>query len=180
MKKKSKQFKKGFTIAEVVIAGFVLTTGIAATLSLMSASTAESISSRNSIIASELAQEGIELVRNIRDNEMVNGTYNDASLAESDNCIIDSNSSAISCISGYAYDDYALYLDGDNFYRHHIIGTGTRFARKITIGNDVQGDGSINKIIRSIVTWDGQIRTFDACTIEHSCVKVEDVLTNWN
>ena len=59
--------KKGFTLLEVITAIFILTVGVGGALSLMNQtlSTASIIEQR--LIASYLAQEGIEIVRNIRD-----------------------------------------------------------------------------------------------------------------
>lgn len=48
--------RRGFSIGEVVISSFVLVVGIVAALSLVSRSLAESMDSRNAIIAAELAQ----------------------------------------------------------------------------------------------------------------------------
>lgn len=177
----SRKLVKGFTIAEVVIAGFVLTTGIVAVLGLMSASTAESFQTRNSIIASELAQEGIELIRNFRDNEMVVGDYemgDDFELLGI--CRIDYNDvfdAHNNCTLGGDYNNYLLKFNANGLYDHGVGGTATRFARVIDIEDSGLGDSQV--IVRSIVTWDGQLRSFDDCNIGNNCVKIEDRLTNW-
>lgn len=59
-----------FTIAEVLLSAFLLTAGIATVMSLFTASHRSSYDTRNIIIASGLAQEGVEVVRNIRDNNL--------------------------------------------------------------------------------------------------------------
>ena len=65
--------RAGFSIAEVVVAVFVISTGLLAIISLIINSLNYSMLSRDQVIASQLAQEGIELVRNVRDNNIFNG-----------------------------------------------------------------------------------------------------------
>ncbi len=59
--------KSGLTIIEVIIAILVITMGIVGVLALASKSTASISVSKNKFIAANLVQEGIEVVRNIRD-----------------------------------------------------------------------------------------------------------------
>ena len=56
---------------EMMIAAFVLTVGITGALNLIVSVMRNSMNTRNAVIASGLAQEGIELIRNIRDNNML-------------------------------------------------------------------------------------------------------------
>jgi len=66
--------KKGFSIGEVMIAMFILVVGIIGAVFLSAKSTAQIGDSRNAIIAASLAQEGVELIRNIRDNSVTQET----------------------------------------------------------------------------------------------------------
>ncbi len=72
----NKQYKtkKGFSIGEVMIAMFILVVGIISAVFLSAKSTGQIGDSRNAIIAASLAQEGVELVRNIRDNSVTQKT----------------------------------------------------------------------------------------------------------
>jgi hypothetical protein len=71
---KQNKTKKGFSIGEVMIAMFILITGIIGAVFLSAKSTGQIGDSRNAIIAASLAQEGVELVRNIRDNSVTQET----------------------------------------------------------------------------------------------------------
>ncbi|MDO8529622.1 MAG: dockerin type I domain-containing protein [bacterium] len=102
---------RGFSLIEVMIACFVLTVGILAMIDLMAISIRNSIGARDQIIASELAQEGMELVRNIRDNNFANDkkAFEDKfPNVDRDNCRIDKNSTDIKdCNNGN--DRFRLY-----------------------------------------------------------------------
>ena len=61
----------GFTMIETVVAFAVLTAAILGPLALVTYSLAQAKSARNKLIAVNLAQEGLELVRAIRDNNII-------------------------------------------------------------------------------------------------------------
>lgn len=63
----------GFSIAEVLIASAVITVGILATLNLLYSSRNTERGNRDFIVAAQLAQEGVEIVRNVRDNNFASG-----------------------------------------------------------------------------------------------------------
>jgi Tfp pilus assembly protein PilV len=63
----------GFSILEVVIAIFIITMGLVGVLSLVAQNLQVKYVNKNGIIASMLAQEGIELVRNRRDENWHEG-----------------------------------------------------------------------------------------------------------
>ena len=63
----------GFSIAEVIIAAAVITVGILATLNLLYSSRNTERGNRDFIVAAQLAQEGVEIVRNVRDNNFASG-----------------------------------------------------------------------------------------------------------
>jgi prepilin-type N-terminal cleavage/methylation domain-containing protein len=58
---------KAFSLVEIIIAVFVIGVGLAAAALFIASSFRISLSVKNLLIASHLAQEGIELARNIRD-----------------------------------------------------------------------------------------------------------------
>lgn len=71
---KNKQTAAGFSLLETLVAISILVTAIVASLSLASQSISSASLSKNQIIAFNLAQEGMELVRSIRDTNSSNGT----------------------------------------------------------------------------------------------------------
>lgn len=72
-KQLSVRFQGGFSIAEVIIAAAVITVGILATLNLLYSSRNTERGNRDFIVAAQLAQEGVEIVRNVRDNNFASG-----------------------------------------------------------------------------------------------------------
>src|SRR3989344_7233349 len=58
---------KGFTLIETIIAIFLLTAGVVGSFSLMQKVTSFTSISSSQFVASYLAQEGVEIIRNIRD-----------------------------------------------------------------------------------------------------------------
>lgn len=66
--------EKGFSIGEVMVAMFILLVGMVDAIFLTVRSMGELYDSRDAIIATLLAQEGVELVRNVRDNNVTQMT----------------------------------------------------------------------------------------------------------
>jgi Tfp pilus assembly protein PilV len=66
-------WNKSFTLIETITAIFILTTGILALSSLISYFISASSISSQRLVAAYLAQEGIEIVRNLRDTNLLNG-----------------------------------------------------------------------------------------------------------
>lgn len=80
MKKKYMAIKnnKGFSLVEMMIVIFVVGVGLVGVVSFFNASLASQMNVKNELIANGLAQEGAELVRNLRDYRVLNGaSWND-------------------------------------------------------------------------------------------------------
>ncbi|MEI7890333.1 MAG: type II secretion system protein [bacterium] len=153
---KKLQNKKGYSLVEVLFTLMILSVGLAGTALLMTVSIKNSIKAKNQVIAAELAQEGVELVKNINDNGSVisNGTY------RVDN--IDGITSST---------DYLLYQDVNGSYSHKAAGgTASKFFRAVVIGDAVTG----GKRISAAVTW-GNVAP-NPCNIANSCVSVTAIL----
>jgi prepilin-type N-terminal cleavage/methylation domain-containing protein len=116
---------KGFTLIEMLISLLVITIGVLGVFSAVSKYSQNTQQEKENLVASYLCQEGIEIVKNIRDTNWVSGAAWDAGLT--------------SCASGCETDFYqnALYSwtgDGKNLY---IQGT-TGFYRYIS--TPISGD----------------------------------------
>jgi prepilin-type N-terminal cleavage/methylation domain-containing protein len=161
--------EKGFTFLEVMIAVFVLTVGIVAAYLASQAPIFYTQNSINRLTASFLAQEGIEIVRNIRDNNWVKGAQWHSGLV---------SDLEMECPYGgskycYAnYDDSSLSVSSDppflrlNDFFNSGSGNETKFKRKIKINNRGQ-----YLDIKSIVEWDYRGKSYE--------IKVEDKLYSW-
>jgi len=136
-----KTVKKGFTLLETIIAIFIITIGIVGVSGLVSQTISSVTISSQRLIAAYLTQEGIEIVRNIRDTNWLEGSAWDAGLGADDWEGDYNNLNLTSCPFACEYDDLSsLKIDADGFYSYSA-GNETKFKRKITIEDGpVPGD----------------------------------------
>ena len=132
---------KSFTLIETITAIFILSTGILALSSLISYFISISSISSQRLIAAYLAQEGIEIVRNLRDTNLLSGKNWDYGLNDG-NWQIDYNDNTFS-----PYTGTFLNLETNGFYGYGF-GTQTPFRRKINL----QKDENVLKILVE-VSW---------------------------
>jgi len=138
--------RQGFTIIEVLIAIFIIALGAGGLLTLSSQTIKASSFVNNKLVASYLAQEGVEIVRNIRDTNYLKIRQGDTGVAWDDNIILPGNDCATRCQTDY--NDTALAGVGaltpllrdaaTNLYWYDS-GTATNFTREIKatlIGTD--------------------------------------------
>jgi len=134
--------KKGFTLLETLFAILILTTGFFSTFSLLRKSISTTTTNVNQLIAANLVQEGVEIVRNIRDSQYVSG-YSWAEVLNSLNngscsgCEADIESTSLSVSDQY------LKIDPITNQYQYASGDGTLFKRKININ---QGQGVCGEI----------------------------------
>lgn len=177
---------------EVLLSVFVLSVGLMTIVAVISGSLRYSYETRDQIIATGLAQEGIELVRNVRDNNfapIVAGGDGFASFSNNEHCRI-SVTTNLSCNnSREAVNKYYLqyvggvYTDNDD--------TEGRFSRFIYIDYSA-GGGDKRALVRSFVVWgdhttqagNGANRIPNnghpaSCQASPTCVYTETFLTAW-
>ncbi|MFA6585793.1 MAG: type II secretion system protein [Candidatus Paceibacterota bacterium] len=65
---------KGFTLVETLVAISIFSISIVAVMSVLGSGISDTNYAKNKLIASYLAQEGIEYARNFRDNDTLNGS----------------------------------------------------------------------------------------------------------
>lgn len=171
MNKKHSNFKKGFSLMEVLVAVLVLSIGIAAVVTLMVINIKNVQTAKNQIVASFLAQEGAELVRNLKDSQKLNSDTSVCNYKSGDTCSnlrIDKEIAKNTDDLGLPGNDQ-LYLGANNFYVHDAGGTNpTKFYRKIDVDTT---DVGIMKI-RTYVTWKAGSFAGD-CNIGNQCVSVD-------
>ena len=170
--------KRGFTIIELVVAIFIITIGLVAAASLMSYSISAVIIGKSQIIATDLAQEGLEVVRNIRDNNWHCIADSDCSLTGGDDwkdgldgcsagCRVIYSSASLLFLAG----NPVLKINDDGYYQY-ALGDNTRFYRKITITDNPDGDPATDDIkVTSEVSFSERGRSYS--------VSAEDRLYDW-
>ena len=121
----------GFTLVEVLVALFILITGVVAGLSTINSGLASTQVAKSKLIAANLTQEGIEIVRNIRDNNWLEQRINPGLLW--DNGFSSGDWEAIYQSQNVEpYQGRYLKIDINSFY-NYTSGSDTKFKRKITI-----------------------------------------------
>jgi len=135
IKQKKGKFKKndqrGFSLIEILIVT-VLTTGVFTVIySFYSSTIKQEVESRYEMIASNLAQEGVEIVRNIRDENIMKGE-SDMSTGISPSCYpyFDGTTGVTSCIT----TSEISVVDGR--YANSLSGEDTPFTRTCNTSYD--------------------------------------------
>lgn len=171
----------GFTLIELVIAIFILVFAIVGVYNSFSTIVILTAGASSRFTAAYLAEEGIEIVRNMRDNNWLNNRDWKTGLSDintncSNGCQADykTGTSADTRFGLWVFGSSGDYLNiGENgFYSYDNIGNFviTKFKRKIIITSD-----SINPNVLKIsifVTWEEKGEIFDM-------EEVEVYLYNW-
>ncbi len=127
-KLKYNRLEKGFTLMEVFIAISILSIGVVGAFGVLPAMIKNQTMNADTFLASQIANEGMELVRNLRDNNWLKEQ--------------DWKTGLTDCIGGCEidYNDVVLQnnlnrflqKDSNGFYNYET-GSNSKFKRKITI-----------------------------------------------
>ncbi|MBI2462836.1 MAG: prepilin-type N-terminal cleavage/methylation domain-containing protein [Candidatus Spechtbacteria bacterium] len=174
--------QSGFTLIETLLATAILTIAIVGALSLITQSTTLTGSVRNEHIAANLAQEGVELVQNIRTtNWVIDQPWNTGLIdvtigGTTDTFITDPSASPVVLTSAtcgsITTNLFQKSTYGIPMYVHDDAGSATIFSRCITLtvmdNPDDPGNPQANYIrVQSTVNWGT------------SQLTAEDHLYNW-
>ncbi len=137
---------RGFTLIEVIVSLLIISsvavgTAFTITLSLNSAARI-----RNDLIAANLAQEGIEVVRGIRDRDWHLGNSFGASLPNGIYNVV-WNAQSLS-----AFSDVFLKKNPLGLY-DYSSGTETIFKRKVIIEDSAENPPTTEKVVKVEITW---------------------------
>lgn len=160
MNKTMKTDERGFTLVEALVALFVLLLAVTPAFWLSSSSVNLAASVRNNLIAANLAQEGIEVIRAMRDRNWFTAQPFAAGLTGGTYQVVwDSDAVAPDA-------DAFLKTDANGVY-NYTTGTDSIFKRTITITN-VSG---VELQVQSQVSWQERNRS--------KTVSVEAHLFDW-
>lgn len=152
--------KKGFSLLETMIAIGILVSGSLIVYGATARILGNLNQEKTKFVASYLAQEGIEIVRNMRDANWINGATSWVDNLGAGNYRIQYNSTSL-----LPFQDVALNVDSNGFYCYDA-GTATHFKREIILS---QPSADILKVVAK-VTWPGT----------NSSIQAEDFLYNWH
>ena len=199
------QKRKGFTIIELVISIFVLSVGVVGVFTAFSIILILTSDATNRLTATYLTQEGIEVVRNIRDTNWLNmdtcasggfpangascpATWIDALEGCDMGCEVDYTTTGTgSNLVGPIFGNYLNIEDASDFYGYGT-GSPTKFKRKVKI---ISLEDYVLKVTVE-VSWDkkatilgdavsaGSADPIDSTKCNPSnCVSAEETLYNW-
>jgi len=155
---------KGFTLLEVMLAITVLTVAVAGSFALIQQTLIAASLNKSKITAYYLAQEGIELARNIRDSNWLEqrDPFVEISWREDlDVGFWQADYTHTGLVSLYGDGQY-LNIDDDGFYGYSGD-TPTPFKRKITVAN--LGDDALEVSVD--VEWSERGRDHKVTVVEH-------------
>lgn len=180
----------GFTIGEALLAGFVLTVGLVSVSALITGSLRNTFDTRDEITAIGLAQEGVELVRNVRDNNIAknNPAFQGFATNGTEYCKIsydymDTGSGLKSVCDGTFSGSDKYYLQySAGYYTYPNPMVSGKFSRYTYVDYTVTDPQSA--LVRSFVWWGTiptSIQTGDPadCTLANQCAYTEEQLTDW-
>jgi len=166
--------KKGQSLIEAMVALSVLTVGFLGILSLLSKSFFYGRDVSDTMKATYLASEGIEITKNLIDNEIAAGNGWGSCFAKQGFLGFEVDYTTSDCNNLIPYNNSGdpLFFDSDTYlygYANPANTTQTNFTREIMTTLDATGD---EITVRSIVTWNTGL-------ITNQKVIMEDHFYNW-
>lgn len=138
---------KGFTLIEVIISILLISIVSVGAMFVITLSLSSANIIKNRMIAANFAQEGLEVVRGIRDRDSHLGNSFGTSLPNGD-YIVDWNSDSLQ-----PFSDVFIKKDDTNGFYDYVFGTDTIFKRKIIIENSLQNPATVEKVAKVEISW---------------------------
>jgi type II secretory pathway pseudopilin PulG len=159
MKKFFQKFRAdatGFTLVEITVVLFIVSLALVGVLTLIVQNISSQSYNKDNLIAYQLAQEGIELIRKTRDSNWRAGSAFNAGLSDGD-YFMDYRAAAPSPAAGNP-DLFILKQDSNGFYFHDLSSpaAASGFSRKLTIQNL---DAHTLRVVAG-VTWHNHDRNY--------------------
>lgn len=163
--------KNGFTMMEIVAAIFIITVGALGIFSLVSQTVSFISDSFSRLTATYLAQEGIEIVRNIRDSNYLKMRLDPEALWDEGLPVGEWEADFTTQNLNQPYGGTYLNIDSNGFYSYSS-GTPIKFKRKIRIFDKVNLDGDPEEIpdmmkISVEVSWEEKGRSHQVTAQEN-------------
>jgi prepilin-type N-terminal cleavage/methylation domain-containing protein len=157
--------KKGFTLIEMVVSVFIITVAVVSIVQATTKHIQQTKFEKEAYVAALLGQEGIEIIKNIRDTNWVISSSWDTGLTScASGCQADYDDVSLSAYSSSSY----LYIEGSTKFYKYIVSplaadTKTIYTRKITIDTgttdvlkitvDVYWRGNTTTVKEDIYNW---------------------------
>ncbi len=152
----SSEHKRGFTLIEALVAIFILSASITALMTVVSQSIFNSTYIKNKAVGISLAQEGVELVRNIQDSALLVSDYASfddlgtdmfqACMFNDTTCTIDPLSLSVETCPGQECPPIRI---SDTGYFNYTFGEVSPFTRSIKMASTGPDSG----YVKVTVSW---------------------------
>ncbi|MDO8743197.1 MAG: type II secretion system protein [Candidatus Azambacteria bacterium] len=147
----------GFTLLETIVAVGLIVSGLILALALINTSLVYISNVQDRLVAANLAMEGIEVIRNIRDNNWLDDlSWNSGMAGDGDYQVAYNGASPVS------YSGAPLQLNADGFY-NYTTGAITPYSRKISITNISDHE---TRVV-SKVSWQKRGKDYELSAEEH-------------
>jgi len=169
MKNFFKDKKNGFSMIEVIVSLFIISTALTGVMTLISHTVSSSGASASRLAAAELAQEGIEVVKNIRDLNFDANGWDDcySTYVGTNDYLIQYNDTALRPF----ISEYPLRFDSLSGLYGYDAGADTPYKRRITLSKNPSGSDENEILVTVQVTWTEKGRS--------NALTVEDRIWNW-
>lgn len=157
--------KAGFSLIEVLAVLFIVSLTLLGVVSLIIQNIQVQSINKSNLIASSLAQEGIELIRHVRDDNWKNNQSFDMGLSDNSGTeyyyTVDFNTGTATLITDS--NQSKLFLNSEGFYVHNLGSavslTETIFSRQVAVVRLNSYPGSPLQV-RSIVSWTDRTKPY--------------------
>jgi type II secretory pathway pseudopilin PulG len=157
MKYSTLKFKNGFSLVEIITILFIVSLGLVGILSLIIQNIQSQSYNKNNLVAYQLAQEGVELVRKVRDSNWKASAPFDRNLSNGQ-YYMDYLDATPQAHNSSVPLELVLKQDENDFYFHDLNSTATSspFSRLITLQK--VGGSAVRTTVR--VTWGERNRSY--------------------
>lgn len=153
----------GFTIVETLIAITILMIAIAGPLVIATKSLNTASASKNQMIASYLAQESMEMIKNQRDANVSAGAPTgwldgfdyptDCNLSTNTQCDINGIDKNLDYIASCQPSGCSIYFNSATGYNHSNIGSDSGFKRRFYFQSKPDNNGKKEVLVHVFVNW---------------------------
>lgn len=156
----------GFTLLEALVAVSILMVAVSAPITIAQKGLSSAVYSKDQMIASYLAQDVIEYIKNKRDEVSINNPnfdwddlnilsgciVDDITTSDNVGCQIDTTKEVEDAILPYS-NSVALRKDPNSFYSYSNGGTETKFKRQVQIKLNDIGDNQDEALVVVTIRW---------------------------
>lgn len=148
--------KNGFTLVEIIVVLFVISLGLVGVLTLIVQNIQSQSYNKNNLIAYQLAQEGIELIRKVRDSNWKASQPFNTNLADGEYYMDYRDATPHDALPDPAL--IILKQDADGFYLHNFNGPepDSGFSRRLTL----QNIDNYSFRVTAQISWGGHGRNY--------------------